>query len=254
MSTVLYIAGTEASTRGIWVSGVATDWLSAPRASFEVSSLTDRIGGIVSRTYDVAPRRLVVPIRVDHQTLSDRRDAEDWLKGMFTREVVVRLDDETTPARQIRGVMDGIALEPVARMLSPVSRGSISLICGDPLWQEIDVTDLALEDDEEAIALGNAPVHQWALTITGTLTDPTVTIRNGDGATLATLAWTGSTGGDDLVIDASTGRVLLDGDTAAFADYTGGFPVLDPYDEPTIQLGAASGTPAGTLSLRKRFW
>lgn len=254
MPATLYIEGVDSGTHDIYISGEPEGWVDAPGLGLSSELLTGRIGAVIARTFEVQPRRLVIPIRVNTATVAARKVSEAWLKAMFSRDVVVRIDDPD-PEKQVRGRLEAISLRPYKYALSPVSAGSIAILCGDPLWQAITNTTTTFAAVEKAVDFGgsNAPISAWALTVTGTLTDVTVTVKDGNGATLATLAWTGSTGGDDLVIDASTGRVLLNG-VSDFANYVGGFPVLDPYDETTFTLSAASGTPAGSLVFRARTW
>jgi hypothetical protein len=253
MSAVLKIAGADASSHGVWISGEPREWLDAPRASFGVSPLTGRIGGIVASTYEVRAREPMIPIRIIGDTPAERELNEQWLKSHFLREVVVQIDDGTTP-RQIRGRLQSVALAPLKHVQARVSYGAITMLCGDPRWQALTPTSLVLSG-ETAIPMGNAVIENWALTIEGDFVDATIVIKNGDGDTLHTMVWTGDSNDTDLVIDASTGRVLLDGVTSAFATYVGGFPSLDPYDEPTITVTVASGSvDAATLAYRELWY
>lgn len=253
MPVVVTLDGTDISSQSIYVTGEPDGWLDAPQVSYTVSPLSGRVGGIVASHPDIAARKLTIPLRIIGTTTTTRQTAETWLKGKLTSEILVKIDDDSSD-RQLRGVVQAVALRPYKRLLSTVSYGSVTMLCGDPCWQDISATDLALTDDvETAISMGNAPVRHWSLAVTGSVTDVTVAVRNGDGDTLATLFWDGTMTTETLTIDSANGLVMLDA-TNEFANYTGGFPELNPLDEPTIEVTSASGTVAGTLSYRKRYW
>jgi hypothetical protein len=255
MAGGLYFDGVDISAaHNIWISGEPPDWLSTPPTSLQVARLSGRSGAIVSTELEVGERTLNIPIRILGTTPTVRRTNEQWLKAQVGAEVLVRIDGNDGAVRQIRGVLEAVPLNPLKRVVTQTSYGSIRVVCGDPFFQEVSSTDLALTTAEVAIGLGTAPVRHWSLAVTGAITDLTATIRAGlAGPTLATLVRLGSQTTETLTIDSANGLVMLDA-TNVFASYSGGFPEFRPRQVPTIQLSAAAGTPAGVLSLRKRDW
>ena len=250
MPLVVSLNGTDISTHRIFPTGVPEGWLDTPPGQFPTYPLSGRTGAIVG-DLEVQERRLSLPIRIDQDTPENREISERWVKGHFGADVVVQILDGSA-VRQLRGVVEGVALRPVARLLSPVSEGALRILAGDPCWQEVSATDLSISG-ETVIQLGSAPVRHWSLAVEGALTDVTVVIKDGDGNTLWTLAWVGSMTTETLTIDSANGLVMLDASNE-FANYTGGFPELRPATEPTITVTAASGSPTATLSLRRRWW
>jgi hypothetical protein len=238
------------ASHGIWISGEPDQWLDPPPATFQVAQLSGRAGAIVSPQMEIGPRRLLVPVRILGTTPTTRRNSEQWLKNQYGREVVVRVNGDDGATRQIRGVIERIALKPLKRVVTQTSYGSITVLCGDPFWQEVTATDLTVSG-ETTIAFGTAPVRHWSLAATGTFTDLTAVIKDADDNVLHTLAWVGTATAETLTIDSANGIVDLDG-TNEFLNYSGGFPELDPREVDSITVTFGSGSATVVLSFRKR--
>jgi hypothetical protein len=248
----LYLNGTDASTFGVWLRQPPTGWLGGPAVSVVATDLPGRIGGVLSRTNGVPPRRLQLPITVYGTTISVREGYEQTLLALLGRDIVVRLDDGAT-AKQITGRLTSCPLTPYRMPLSLRSDGEMSFVCADPTWQATTDTTETISGTPNALDLGSAPVSDWVLTITATtnsITDVTVTFGPD------TLTWTGTiAAGQALVISAAAFTVKNNG-VDALATFSGGFPVIRPQDTPSVSAvkGSGSGTLGGSLVYRRRWW
>jgi phage-related protein len=245
--------GTDIITFGAFLNAGPTGWLDAPGYDAAQAMFAGGIGGVISRYPTIRMRTLTLPLRVVANSLADRVTYEGSLKSYQGRNVVVRIADGST-TREITGRCLDVRLTPYRIPNALVSDGSATFLCPDPYWQATTASVLSVSGTETTIPLGTGPVSDWVLEVDTGITDLTVTIKDGTGATLHTLTWTGTLGSPrTLLWDAGTFTVAQDDGTDELADTTGGFPVLDPADEPTITLTATSGTPTGELRYRVRY-
>ncbi len=252
MPTTFSIGGTDASTYGVYISGEVDGWLDAPEMAIPEAQLAGWYGTVLSRYASVGSRVIRVPIRVIGTTVAARELNEQTLKANLNQSVAVILDDGST-ARTITGRLRQVALRPFKRVTTTVSEGSLSFVCSSPFWKATSDTTETINGTPNALALGNAPVTSWVLTITATtnsITDVTITL----GA--STLTWTGTiAAGQALVID-SNDFTVENNAVDALATYSGGFPALDPAATPSVSAvkGSGSGTLGGSLVYRKAYW
>jgi hypothetical protein len=248
----LYLDGVDASTFGVWLRQPPTNWLGGAAVTAPTTGYAGRGGGVIGRYNSVAPMRLQLPITVYGTSASVREGYEQTLLAHLGEDVLVRLDDGAT-AKQITGRLVSAPLTPYRVPLSLRSDGTLTFVCADPTWQATTDTTETINGTPNALALGNAPVYDWVLTITATtnsITDVTITL----GA--YTLVWTGTiAAGQALVIDSGDFTVENNG-VDALATYSGGFPALLPNASPSVSAvkGSGSGTLGGSLVYRRRWW
>lgn len=244
--------GTDINTFGTWLRVGTVGWLDGPEIKVDVSEFTGGVGGVISDTMSIPPRTLSMEISTVGTTLAALRGYEDTLKGYLRQDVTVRFADGTN-TREVIGRLRRVDLKPVGIPISPRSDGTLQFLCADPLWRATSSTNEAITGTPNSIALGNAPVSDWVLTITATtnsITDITITLGPN------TLTYTGTiAAGQALVIDASDFTVENNG-SDDIANYTGGFPLVDPLDSPSVSAtkGSGSGTLGGSLVFKARYY
>lgn len=258
MALTLYLNGTDLSTHKIYASAPFSGLRSAPATSRARASMPGRLKSYLSRVDTVAGAMLRVPIRLDAYNVTDRQTEEDWIKGYLRQSVTFKWTDGVT-TREIVGTLEAVELTPTTNQVNGTNlSGSLLFDCPYAAWQATSDTTLgSLGNSDTSIVMGNAPCEDWSLAITVAAgSDPrtiTVTIKNGSGTTLNTLAWTGTIGANTLTISALLGSVK-NNTTDTTSAYTGGFPVIDPKDSPTIRVASSSGTATGVLTHRKRYY
>lgn len=253
MATIptITFGGTDINTFGVYLVPGDTGWLDAPQLDVPVTTLGGRHGGVVGRYATVKPRTLVLPVIVTGATLTLLRGYEATLKGYLNDDVLVRINDGVN-AYENYGRLVGITLAPYRVPVSPRSDGRLTFVCADPYWRATSDTTETINGTPNTLALGDAPVSDWVLTITatgGTVIDVTITL----GA--YTLTWTGTIADTKaLVISAAAFTVQNDG-VNAISTYSGGFPAMDPDDTPAVSAVKSSGTGTlgGSLVYRKRY-
>lgn len=255
MALVLTLDGTDLSTKGIHASGVPSDWRSPPRfnrISHRVPTSPRGYGAVVA---DIPARRLRIPFSVTDSALSltTIRAAEDWLLTKQGSLVSLQVAASGISTRIIRGYLDEVRITPKATWETPGSSLEIELTCDDATWKATSNTSESINGTPNALSLGTAPVADWVLTITatgGSLVGVTVTL-GGD-----TLVFTGTiASGKSLVVNSEACTVLNDG-VNAFAEWSGGFPILLPAGAPAVSAvkGSGAGTLGGSLVYPQAFW
>lgn len=257
MALTWYINGTDLSTHKIVVAAPTDSWRSGPSISRAIATVPGRLRSYLSRIDQVAARTFELPFQFATYTVADRQTEEEWLKQYLRQSITVKWTDGTT-TRELVGTLDRVRLNPIAYMNNTAMDGSLVITCPYAAWQATSDTTLgSLGASDTSIVMGNAPCEDWSLAITVSGgSDPrtiTVTIKNGSGTTLNTLAWTGTLGANTLTISALLGSVK-NNTTDTTSAYTGGFPVIDPKDSPTIRVASSSGTATGVLTHRKRYY
>lgn len=216
--------GTNINTFGTWLQAEADGWLDAPEVKTDVAEHVGGVGGVVAETDAITPRKLVLPVSITATTLSTLRGYEDTLKGYLRTDVVLRFADGAN-TREITGRLTGVRLRPFKVPLNQRTDGTLTFLCGDPLWRDTSDTTEAITGTPNACALGTGPVSDWVLTITATtnsITDITITLGP------HTLTYTGTiVAGTALEIDAEDFTVENNG-VDALANYVGGFPRGSP--------------------------
>lgn len=255
MSFTISVNGTDLATQNIYVGGTFDAWQSAPASTRAVLNMPSRVRGILSRSDAVAARTFPLPIYLATTTLSARVAAMDYLKALHRQQVTVQMADGTT-TRELIGTITAIQLEPNTTLNNPAAKGTLTILAADPVWRATsDTTASSLSSTPTTIALGTAPVEDWALdlTVTGGSDPRTLTVTIG-GTTSQTMTWTGTLGSNTLHANASTSGVLKN-TTNAISGWVGGFPALDPANGTcTLAVSSSSGTAAGTLTYRKRYY
>lgn len=249
----LEIGGTDASTYGVYINRDVDGWLDAPPATVSITPKGGRIGGWVSRYPTIPPRVVKVPIRLTADAVTTRETREQTLKANYLANVTLQLDDGTTD-RTLTGYLLGVRLRPYGVPVSNTTDGVLKFVCEDPLWKATGAaTSEAVSSTPNALALGNAPISDWVLTVTasgGDIVDPTVTIGSD------TMTFTGTiSSGNSLVVDASDFTVENNA-VDARSSWTGGFPAINPLDTPSVSAvkDSGAGTEAGSLAYHKRYW
>jgi hypothetical protein len=257
MAITWTLNGTDLSTHKIYIVGTSGSWRSTAPSGRAVSAMPGRLKAYLSRIDDVGARTITLPFRLTAFSVTDRQTEEDWIKQFYRQSVTIGFNDTVT-SRQIVGTVSNIELTPVVTPNSTVLDGVLTLQCAESTWRATSDTVLgSLGNSDTAISLGTAPVEDWSLAITvsggSDARTITVTIKNGSGTTLHTLAWTGTIGANTLTISAALSSVK-NNTTDTTSAYTGGFPVIDPKDSPTIRVVSSSGTATGVLTHRKRYY
>lgn len=257
MANTWYINGTDLTTHKVYVNGVSPSWRSTVASSRVAATMPGRLRSYLSRLDSLAGRTLTLPFRLVASSASERQTEVDWLNQYLRQSITVKWTDGTT-TREIIGTVTEVTLTPYITPDSTTLDGSLVVQVPYPVWQATSDTTLgSLGNSDTAIVLGNAPCEDWSLAITVSGgSDPrtiTVTIKNGSGTTLNTLAWTGTLGANTLTISALLASVK-NNTTDTTSAYTGGFPVIDPKDAPTIRVASSSGTATGVLTHRKRYY
>lgn len=257
MAITWSLNGTDLSTHKVYCNGAAPGWRSPATTSRARAGVPGRLRGYLSRIDQINAGTRSFPFRLVTDNATDRQTEIDWLNQFLRQSVTLKWTDGTT-TREIIGTVLEIQLTPYGTPNTGTLDGAIVLDCPYPVWQATSDTTLgSLGNSDTSIVLGNAPCEDWSLAITVSGgSDPrtiTVTIKNGSGTTLYTLAWTGTIGANTLTISALLGSVK-NNTTDTTSAYTGGFPVIDPKDSPTIRVASSSGTATGVLTHRKRYY
>ena len=257
MALTVYLNGTDLSSHKIAIFEPTESWRSGPSISRAIVGVPGRLKSYLSRLDQVGSRTFELPFTMVTTTVTERQTEEDWLKQYLRQSVTFKFDDGVT-ARELVGTLTAVRLVPIVHANNIQMKGSLTLVCPYAAWQATSDTTLgSLGNSDTTIVLGNAPCEDWSLAITVSGgSDPrtiTVTIKNGSGTTLYTLAWTGTIGANTLTISALLGSVK-NNTTDTTSAYTGGFPVIDPKDSPTIRVASSSGTATGVLTHRKRYY
>ncbi len=273
MSFRVFIDETDLSTLGLYVEQIP-EWLNSPSRSFDALSIPGRLGSVLVRDPDYQSATLTLQGSVDPplRTVVQRRDFEDKLKSVAFRGLVQVAIDDGEIMRRTYAVCERVTIAPVAHWsVTQVSRATVTMKRPDPVW--LAMTGAVLNFQEPtAIPLGNAPssgilrVTAPGMPFVDSVDDLVITYYHANGATLASLSFTGLTLDalfDYLEIDLATGRVvkyesgvasdvsgIMDGDLFAL-DPTDGDPSVGFF--PLIGITAASGTPRGTLLYTQSF-
>lgn len=255
MTLVVSVNGTDLSSQKIFIGGTFDAWHSAPVSTRGVINLPNRVRGVLSRSDQVASRALNLPIYLNTNTLADRQTAADYLKGLHRQSITLKLDDGTT-ARELIGTIVGVSLIPNVTANNVVMRGTLAILAGDPLWRATAATTVgSLNATPTTLVLGTGPVEDWTLdiTVSGGSDARTITVTIGGTVSYST-AWTGTIGGNTLHLNADLSSVL-NNVTNAISGLVGGFPAIDPANGTvTIAVSSSSGTAAGTLVYRKKYY
>lgn len=212
-------------------------------------------------------RRLTIAGNLRQSTLALLVAAEDALKALAEDGAVRirfrdRLDQEFRDARctkcaiQRRGALFGVSADVVLEF-------ALAL----PVRVRREPDGYALSSVRTPCPIGTAPSAPVLIVHGGgaSLTNPTVTVRNAAGDVVQTMGFTVTLGATEyLRIDSARGfvtRVAAGAPTDGASTYASGdFPLLRPSDAwaafsawPTIELGAASGTPLGTILYSRHY-
>lgn len=250
--TVTFNGNNIATTYGLYLQAGTKGWRGAAPVKVESDDLVGRVGSVLSDTDTIPGHTKVLNVQMTATTLAALDGFEDALLALYRTSVTVRFADGTN-TREFIGRLVGVELDPYKIPLSVRMDGRLSFFCADPLWRATSTTNEAITGTPNAIALGTAPVSDWVLTITATtnsITDITITLGPD------TLTYTGTiAAGQALVIDASDHTVENNG-TDDRANYTGGFPVVDPRDTPSVSASkdSGSGTLGGSLVFYARYY
>jgi phage-related protein len=192
----------------------------------------------------VGTRTLNVTATVRGSTVTAMEANLDALRALFMAEADVRF--ETTPDRAVRCVLANMALTPIngPQFLNTACIVALSLTAYDPYAYGVYLSAAALTPVPVPVSLGSAPSTPL-LRINGA-TDPVVTVRDAAGNMKQTLGLVITLGANDYIevdCDAMTITKSVAGtrtDALSTLD-SGDFLVLDPADNPTIEVDNGGG-------------
>lgn len=258
-----YFDGLDLASEGIFLGGdkggKITGWLSAPAIERDESPL-DGYGSVLADVDSMSGRPITVPVSVAPLagTAAAHRTAVDLLNSFLGDWVWCRLEDGVT-AREVRGLVTEVLLEPTTPGAPIASAGRVVMRCPDPRWRALEPTCLSLSIARLAIVTGSGRIDDWTLRFMnpgGAVTDPAARIRDRTGELRTTLTVPGSLATSDH-IELLAARGLAQKwsagvATSVLATLTGAFVPLCPGD--TVELAAASGTPSGELFHHVQDW
>lgn len=250
MTLVLTLDGTDLSTKGIYASGVPSEWRSPPRLGRASHRMPGSAYGYLSPTADIPARVMRIPLRVDGNPVADLtaiRSAEDWLTTKLGSLIPLQVAAAGISTRSISGYLDHVQLTPKATWETPSSDLEIELTCADATWKATSDTSKVLSGTPAALTVGTAPIEDWVLTIVGAFTDLTLTLAG------VTATWTGSWPGTYDLIIKGVGQVVDSNGDNQFDAWVGEFATL-PASSITGAAAFASGAPTATLVYRLRYW
>lgn len=165
--------------------------------------------------------------------------------------------DTTKMAIGLLETSDEVPFDPQYLEQDPASAITLRFICDEPTRFTKAGLPIGLDTVRTAIDLGNAPGAP-VIEIMGACTNPQIIVRDGAGTMRYTMGFTVTLAAEDflrvdcdaLVITLSDDAVLSDG-YGLWTTKTTGPLILDPADQPTVELSASSGTPTGILYHRK---
>lgn len=275
MAFSVWLNETDLSTLGLYVEDIP-GWLASPSRRFEVSPITGRTGGALSRDPDYQPRPLSIVGSIDPaiRTVAQRRTFEDALKALAFRGLLqVTVDDDTNPPLRIDAVVEAVDLTPVAHWsITTLSRATLRCVAPDPLWSALQGSLAQFGTTPTAIPLGTAvsggiirlAAPSWSA---AAVADPTITYYNAARAAVETLGFTGltlSAGTDYLEIDLDR-QTVVEWQSGVATDRislltSGDFFALDPEDGdyeraawPALGVTATAGSVTGLLAYTKRY-
>lgn len=190
-------------------------------------------------------REIRIAGHVKGNTVADARAKLDALALALERDPV-RLRFPDHPTRYVsvqltRGVTTPASPQFIQRIL-PVE---LLFTAFDPYFYDDYPTLIALRATATRLVLGTAPSRP-VITIRGPATNPVVTFRNSNGATVQTFSLTITLiSGDTLVVDCDALTIRLNGATSRMDALTSGdFLTMDPVlagQLPTLTLSSGTG-------------
>lgn len=238
----------EASARenfGLLVEQVA-GWRDIPARQWPTAAIPLRQG--LTRQASAAAestRELRIAGHVKGDSVGDARAKLDALALALEHDPVrLRFPDNLTRyvnAQLTRGVTTPAGPQFIQRIL-PVE---LLFTAFDPYFYDQDVTVIVLSAAAMRLGLGTAPSRP-VLTVRGPATNPVITLRDANGATLQTLGLTITlVAGDTLVVDCDALTIKLNSVTSRIDALTSGdFLTMDPVSagqQPTLALSSGTG-------------
>lgn len=251
MTLVWSINGTDLASQNIQCDR-ATAWQASPVISRTSTGVAGRFTRYRSRSMVSQDRPFILPLYGTTNTLADRVAGLDWIKQWLDQDITLRAADGTT-TRELIGSVLSVPAEPNVTANNTTWSGSL-VLQADALWRATSDTTTASITTITTIALGNGPTEDAiaSITVSGGSDPRTITLTWG-GTVGYVNTWTGSIGGNTLLVNFGTGSVL-NGAANARSTWTNGFPPMRPKEGPiTLTVTCSSGTAACVLVYRKRY-
>lgn len=218
--------------------------------------------GVSGSSVRVEPRTVMIGLDVRPASYEARQTALDAIRQALGGLLEVETSD--LPGRVMFAELTSVRAELyTGAQAMPEVWVECTLSAVDPVREDVEPQVYAISTTARTVVpLGNemsAPVIE----IAGACTDPSIVVRNGAGVVTQTMAFAVTLAANDaLVVDALRGTidryvagVLQTGASAGLAAYSSGpLPLLSPEDGAvTVALSAVSGTPAGSVTYRRRW-
>lgn len=253
------IDGTDLGDFGVVLSREASGWHDIPNRQFQTSPIPERSGSILL-TKEPAVHPLQIRLRgwQTASTQSQLRDREDDLKALLMSGRLEVIFD-SRPDRLFKAWLNGrMRVEAIGpRFATTKQRIEADLIAPDPLMYSTQQYQLGLS--QVAVPQGNGPVAP-TVEITGAVTDPTITYRDGDGSVVQEFGLSASIpAGETWTIDMEA-HSIVDGSGSGRIDAfaSGDWIVMHgrdvtPAGDPTIEVAPDPGG-GGQVIYRKSFF
>lgn len=225
------------------------------QATYPEAAMPGRLDGVLLSTRPTGrPREIIVEGTVLSSSTANLTTNIRDLSGWCARAVALQTIHDSSTFLEVKQVSCEVEVyDPVGKQKA--ARVTLTFRATKPLWYHTTASAVTFTSNT-AMPLGTAPVGP-VIRITGTLTNPTVTLKDSTGATVTTLGLTiTQVGASDYVeIDCARQtiiRVVSAVESNAIATLTSGyFFELDPANADTVtptwpSLSVAYGSGSGT--------
>lgn len=255
------INGVDMATLGFRLAR-ATGWKDAPGRTRATAVRPTRAGALAASSDAESPRTITLDGTIIGADADAARTAIDQVRATILRTQPAELILPDNPTRYLSAWLDGHTVDAgqgpsmIQRMLST----RISLTALDPYAYDLVAQTITLGAGVNRAPLGTAPSFP-VITISGAATNPILTLKRWDGATLATLGLTLTTiGGDTLVVDMGAKTILKNGASVLASLSSGDFFALHPStaqqnfgalaaEQPYVTTSSGAGT-----TVYRRAW
>lgn len=247
------VNGTPLSTLGIEGTRIRgwSDGVELGRDAVQIPGYRGRVEGT---TVEASPRTVQVEGLVRNNTVGTRNAViEEALAHMRGRCEIVP-DDQTS--KLVVGYLETsrvTALSDLLTMDKDIVDVRLDFVCYDPLFRDTEAQVASFDATARDVPMGTGP-HRGTVTITGEPTDPTLTVKDFRGDTVATMEFTGTLAADEAwIVDLYEHTITLSDsgvESAADSVLSGGaffhFEAAwaDHVSEawPTLEIDAGSGS------------
>lgn len=226
------------------------EWLAPPRPKYGEVSPVGRMGSIATvRGLTWEPRRLRLGVQTTNATATTlaagRLAVDAWHKAL---QGLLEVETIDAPGRVCYGVFEGGAVDTFGiKLLSPLLQSVGEIVCRDPRYfDRSPVSVSAAAATRVAIPVGSAP-GVVKIIVYGAATNPTVTLRDRNGATIAQMRFTVTLGAtESLVIDPRATWPVTKMTAGVASDAFSTLNILDtlltvdPLDEPTVETSTGT--------------